>query len=182
MRAFVAIDLPSFLKEKIKEATEKLKKCDLNAKWVESKNLHITLKFLGEVKEDVLEKVKESIETVAKKFASFEVSLNEFGFFPTPNNPRVFFISTDKEEKLKEIAQDLERKLSLLGFKKENRFKSHITLARFKSKKNIDSLKRELKKVNLKESFLIKEITLFKSTLTSLGPIYEEIFKSNFTS
>jgi len=181
MRTFIAIDLPSSLKEKIKKVLEKFKKCNLNAKWVESNNLHLTLKFLGEIKEDNLERIKKIIDTVAKKISSFEVSLKEFSFFPHPNNPRVFFISTDKEEKLREIAQDLEEQLLPLGFKKENRFKAHITLARFKSKKNIDCLKKELKNVSLKEDFLIKEIVLFKSILTSFGPIYEEIFKSNLT-
>lgn len=177
MRLFIAIDLPIFIKSKLEDIINKLKKTNIDAKWVESKNIHITLKFLGETPQEKVEKIKKIIENVSNDYKVLELNLKNFGFFPNETNPKVFFISTDKEDKLRDIAKRLENSLENLGYLKEERFSSHITLARLKSKKNIDTLKKELKNIKVEEKFYIEEIALFKSTLTPLGPIYEKIFK-----
>lgn len=183
MRTFIAIDLNPQIREEIKKIQDALKKCDLAVKWVHPDNAHITLKFLGWVEEkDKIEKIKRIIEEVAAKFKCLDVSLKEFGFFPNEKRPRVFFISTDKENILKSISQELEEKLEKLGFKKEGRFRSHITIARFKGQKNIDLLNKGIKAANIEGTLPIKEITLFKSTLTKSGPVYEVIFKTTLAS
>jgi 2'-5' RNA ligase len=180
MRAFIAFPLPLEIKEELKNIQDCLRECKLEAKWVEPINLHLTLKFLGEISSDKVETVKRIIQETAARFTSLTINLIDFGFFPTPNNPRVFFIATDKEEILKGIADYLEDKLEKVGFKKEGRFKSHITLARLKSKRNIDCILRKIKKITLSANILIRDIVLFKSTLKPSGPIYEEIFRANF--
>lgn len=183
MRTFIAIDLTASVREKISNIQNVLKKCDLDAKWVSPENAHITLKFLGWVKDPgQIEKIKKIIKETAIKFKCLDVNLKEFGFFPNERRPRVFFISTDKEDILKNISCELEEKLEKCGFEKEGRFRSHITIARFRSPKNIDALSRELKDIKVKETLPIKEITLFKSTLTKAGPVYEVIFKSTLAS
>ncbi len=182
MRAFIAIDLPQILKEKIAKIEDNLKACGLEAKWVNPKNLHLTLKFLGEVKEEKLEKVKESIETAAKNFIAFKANLKSFGFFPNQERPRVFFISSDNEEKLKKIALDLEEKLEKAGFPREGRFKSHLTLARLKNTSNISCFIKKLEGVTVNETFPIDKIILFKSTLTKDGSIYEKVSTSSLTA
>ena len=182
MRAFIAIDLPKETKIKIAELESDLKKCDLAFKWVKPENLHLTLKFLGDINQEQVSKIKETINKISGRFAAFEASFNGFGFFPNPRKPRVFFISIDKEELLKSIARELEEELETLGFDKENRFKSHITLARIKDLKNIESLEAKIKNTQLDKKFFIGEIILYKSTLTKEGPIYGKIFKSNLTA
>jgi len=159
-----------------------LKKCDVHAKWVNPKNLHFTLKFLGEATQEQIKEIEKIIEDVANRFRPFTVNLKEFGFFPNEKRPRVFFVSTDNEEILRKISQRLEEKLEKIGFKKEDRFKSHITVARLRSNKNLHLLKKEIKNISLTEAIPIKEITLFKSTLTESGPIYETICKMNLTA
>ena len=182
MRTFIAIDLPKEIKEKIAELEKDFTKCDLAFKWVKPENIHLTLKFLGNIDEEQIIKIKQAIAMVSGKFASFEVSFDSFGFFPNERKPRVFFISTTPEELLKNIAVKLEEELEALGFEKENRFKSHITLARIKNPKNIACLKEKIKNIRLDKKFPINEITLYKSTLTKEGPVYKEIFKSNLTA
>ncbi|MCM8831187.1 MAG: RNA 2',3'-cyclic phosphodiesterase [Candidatus Omnitrophica bacterium] len=183
MRAFIAIQLPSKIKEEIEKIIKGLSKINLDCKWVESKNLHITLKFLGEVEEEEkIDSIKNIMLELAKNYSSFVVTLNSFGFFPNQNYPRVFFISTDKQEILKKIVNDLEDKLINIGFPKEGRFSSHITLARLKSAKNINLLKNELKNFTLNQTFIIQDITFIKSTLMPSGPIYETIFIATFKS
>ena len=178
MRAFIAIDLTASIREEISKIIDQLKQCEISAKWVKPENIHLTLKFLGNIDEKQAEEVKNIISEVTASFNSLVVNFTEFGFFPNEKRPRVFFVSTDKEGVLKNIAEKLEDKLERLGFPKEGRFKSHITLCRFKELKNIDCLKREMKEISLKGELAIEEIILFKSTLTSSGPIYEKIFSA----
>jgi len=182
MRAFIAIDLPERIQSKVAELENDLKKCDLAFRWVKPENLHLTLKFLGDISQEQVSKIKEAIAKVSGKFAAFETSFNGFGFFPNERKPRVFFISIDKQKLLKSIAGELEEELETLGFEKENRFKSHITLARIKDLKNIESFKAKIKNTCLNEEFPIESITLHKSILTKEGPIYGKIFKSNLTA
>ena len=179
MRTFIAVDLPKELKEKISSIIEKLAKCDLQAKWVKPENIHMTLKFLGNVDEKQIDVVKSIISEVTLTFKKIVVECSEFGFFPNEKHPRVFFIKTDKEDQLRKIYQELEEKLSHIGFEKEERFKSHLTLCRFKGKRNIDCLIREIKGIKFSQKLNIEEIALFKSTLTRSGPIYEKIFTAS---
>ena len=176
MRLFIAIDIPEDLKEKLSRVVTRLKKFNLDAKWVNSANIHMTLKFLGEVAEEQLDKIKNIISVTAGNFGRLELSTGKFGFFPNETSPRVFFISTDKEEILKNISFQLEDQLESLGFPKEGRFKSHLTIARFRTKRNIDCLKNEMKGMTIEAKFAVTEIILFKSTLKPTGPVYEKIF------
>ncbi len=182
MRAFIAFNLPSSVKERLKNIQDLFKKCDLKAKWVEPHNLHLTLKFLGNIKEEKINSIKEILKKIGDQFYKLEVALIDFGFFPSSSNPRVFFVSIDKEEELTLIAQELEKELTSLGFPQEKKFKSHITLARIKEKKNIHLLKEKIKEVKLEDRFTLSEIALFESILTPQGPIYEEIFKITLKS
>jgi len=182
MRIFIAIDLPQEIKNKIDQIQSDFKKCDLAFKWVKPENIHLTLKFLGEIKQDRLDEIKKTIIEVSQNFKAFQANLSEFGFFPNERRPRVFFIATSEQDLLKSIAQKLEEGLEKIGFEAEGRFKSHITLARIKSPQNIDCLKQKIKEIKLVQNLPIKEIILFKSTLTGTGPIYEKIFKSSLTS
>lgn len=182
MRAFIAIPLTEETRNFLEAIIQKLKKIPLDAKWVEVNNLHITLKFLGEVHAEKIVKVKDVLRHIEKLFVEFKIALRDFGFFPTENTPRIFFVSTDREDILGKMADKLEDDLAKLGFKKEGRFHSHITLARLKSRRNVEVLKREIRKINLSHYFLVQAVTLYKSTLTERGPIYEEIFRIHLKS
>ena len=139
------------------------------------------MKFLGDIEPPQLDEIKTIISETAKKFKYFEVALDKFGFFPNQKKPRVFFINVTAGDKLKSIADMLEEKLQGLGLEKEGKFKSHITLARIKQSKNITSLIKTAENISLKGNFPIKEITLYKSTLTKTGPIYEKVASSSLT-
>ena len=189
MRAFIAINLSEKIKNKIAELENDLKKCDLAFRWVKPENLHLTLKFLGNVNEEQVTEIKKIIAKVTGRFTAFETGFNGFSFFPNETRPKVFFISIDKEDFLKSIAKELGKELETLGFEKENlsaggqgRFKSHITLARIKGLQNIEYFKEKIKNIQLDAGFPINEIILYKSTLAKEGPIHGKIFKSNLTA
>ncbi len=178
MRVFIAIPLPDEIKDYLRDAQNELKKCDSYAKWVNTANSHLTLKFLGEVKEEKILNLENIVKETALSFSAFKVNFSNFGFFPNERNPHVFFIATDNENRLKEIAYFLEDRLEPLGFKKESRFRSHVTLARLKSKKNTECLVAKTKEIQTGRSLPVNQIILYKSILTPEGAMHEEILKA----
>lgn len=176
MRTFIAIPIPDDIKSYLADIQSNLGKCNLEAKWINTNNIHITLKFLGEIEPEKIPSIQKTIENTAKNFLSLDLKLTEFGFFPNPRNPRVFFISTNQEKKLQEIAYRLEEELETLGFEKEFKFKNHLTLARFKGRKNLSSLIEKIQTIKIEQSFPANQIILYQSTLTPTGPIYKKLF------
>lgn len=181
MRAFIAVDLPQEVKNKIEEIQNQLKFLGVSAKWVKPANVHITLKFLGYINEGQIKALKEIISQISLQFNAFRLKLDKVGSFPNLRRPRVLFVKAVPEENLKKISQQLEEELEKEGFKKEGRFKSHITLARFRKPKVMPGLEEKVSKIKMDKELPIDKISLFKSTLRPQGPVYEEIFKSRLT-
>ncbi|MFO8052937.1 MAG: RNA 2',3'-cyclic phosphodiesterase [Candidatus Omnitrophota bacterium] len=182
MRTFIALNLTDEIKAKIKEVTDKLEDLPIKAKWVNNKNLHITLKFLGDINQEQLDIIKKIIADISCQYNSFELHLKSFGFFPNPKKPRVFFISFSSDKILEALVEVLRKRLNQIGFKKDKKFRSHITLARIKSLKNINQLTEKINQLKVEGKFKVDKISLFKSTLTQKDPIYQEIFKANLKS
>ncbi|MCF7877073.1 MAG: RNA 2',3'-cyclic phosphodiesterase [Candidatus Omnitrophica bacterium] len=179
MRAFIGLDLTNQTKAKIKEVTDNLEGLPVKAKWVNNKNLHITLKFLGNINQEQLDIIKKIIADISCQHNSFELHLKNFGFFPNSRKPRIFFVSFYPEKRLESLVESLRKKLNQAGFKEDKKFRPHITLARIKSLKNINQLTEKINQLKAESKFKINKISLFESTLTQKGPIYQEIFKTN---
>ncbi|MDD5730141.1 MAG: RNA 2',3'-cyclic phosphodiesterase [Candidatus Omnitrophica bacterium] len=186
MRAFIAIDLPKEIKGHLRAVQEKLKNSRADVKWVEPGNIHLTLKFLGEAEEEKIKAVIEVIENIAKDKKPFSVRLSELGAFPGLSSARVIWAGIDKgDTEVKEIAAQLEDDLSKIGFPKEDRpFSSHITIGRTRSSFNRQELVKIL--TGLQDTFKkdapefnADKVTLFKSTLTPKGPVYEALKEIN---
>jgi RNA 2',3'-cyclic 3'-phosphodiesterase len=182
MRAFIAIDLPKNVKQRAKIIQNTLRPYITKAKWVDPANTHITLKFLGSIDDNRLSKIKAIINSIARQHSPFKSRLTAFGFLPNNKNPRILFISTSQENKLRTIALQLEEELEKIGFEKEGRFRSHITLARIETPVNIKDLEQKIAAMGLNEIIPVDELILYKSTLTKDGPIYERIFTSSLTA
>ena len=185
MRAFIAIGLPQEIKDFLSQLQEELKATGADVKWVKPDNIHLTLKFLGEIDDKKLEKIIEIIDEAAKEKDKFQVRISSLGAFPKIDFPRVIWVGIDTPDKdIKQIAESLEEKIAKIGIPKEDRpFSSHITIGRTKSTLNREKLVQGLKnKVELggkKLEFYATKITLFKSTLSPKGPIYEALKESN---
>lgn len=181
MRTFIAIELPKEIKEALAKLQGQLKASSADVKWVEPENIHLTLKFLGERDDKRVEKIKEILGEVAKEKKAFPLCLKGLGAFPKLEFPRVVWVGTDKgETEAKVIAAELEEKICRLGIPKEERpFSGHITLGRVRSPKNKEQLIQAIKNLAFDcQEFMVKEIVLLKSTLTSQGPIYEPLQKA----
>jgi 2'-5' RNA ligase len=175
MRTFLAIEIPGHIRRRIDKFIQEEAKIDLPVKWVKFENLHITLKFLGEIDERKKKEIMPIMKEISKDFTVFKLNLGGLGCFPNPKNPRILWIGVEEgSEKLCKIASQLEEKLAQFGFKKEKRFHPHLTIGRIKKYCRIDDI---LQKNLVTEIFLVNSITLFKSTLTPKGPIYDELEK-----
>ncbi len=179
MRIFIALPLPEEAKKEIGAFIGKLRSTGADVKWVERENLHFTLRFLGEVEESDLQRVEDSLSTLGE-FQSFQVRTGPFGVFPSFSSPRVFWIGLEKGgEEMMNLSQALNQALKERGFPPEDRpFQAHLTIGRARSKKNIPALKELLETLSPPEvEFIVKEVSLFQSTLTPGGPIYRKLFR-----
>jgi RNA 2',3'-cyclic 3'-phosphodiesterase len=176
MRSFIAIELPQEIKDTLGRLQQKLKTAGADVKWVEPKNIHLTLKFLGEIDEPTKDRISSSLKEICRSKSAFSISLSSCGAFPTTDSPRVIWAGIkDGDSQVKAIAQHIENNLAQIGLPKEDReFSSHITLGRTRSSKNRKQLSELLSNLKtLEGSFPAAKLTLYKSTLPPRGPVYE---------
>lgn len=178
LRTFIAVELDKQIIEELTQALNLFKSTQADVKWVNPPNAHITLKFLGEVQEQKIEKISQIIKESSCGFKPFVLTLQSLGAFPTLNSPRVIWIGAVSQDNiLEKLAETIEINLVSLHFPKEKRgFKSHITIGRVRSNKNKAELINLLRNLEIaKKEMLVKTVTLFKSTLSPKGSIYERL-------
>lgn len=168
MRCFLAIELSEDIKEKLEELKSHFKMNGI--KLVEKENLHITVKFLGDIDKEIVERIK-NLDLSIKPVKS---DIKYIGVFPNENYIRVIWVGATN---LMPIFKEIDKKLSELGFKKEKDYIPHITIGRVKFIENKKFLKSKIDKYKNVElgKLEVKNIVLMKSELTKEGPIYEVI-------
>jgi 2'-5' RNA ligase len=172
MRCFLAIEIS----EEAKKELERIQKFfpEQGIKIVEPQNLHLTLKFFGEIDDYKVSKIKKTLE--GAKFEKIACKLGGIGFFPSPNYIRVVWVSLEPGDEIKKLQEKVESLLGEQGFKKEKRFETHVTLARVKFLKEKDKFLGKIKEIEVNPiESSISSLFLKKSTLTKKGPIYETI-------
>ncbi len=181
MRLFIAARIPQEIQEEIGDFMDQFLKLPGRVKWVEPHNIHITLKFLGETEQRLLEQVKAATKIAATGVGNFEIALRGCGVFPNPRSPRVFWIGIDDpQRKLASIASALDRELTPLGFEPEQRaFSPHLTLGRVKEPEQLEALKAAFAKATFGPiSLKIETIHLVESHLKPSGPVYKDLAES----
>lgn len=179
MRVFISVELPDEIKKKVAEAAAPLKEVESGIKWVETHNLHITLKFLGWVEDPKIDNMIELTNKAVAGTGSFKVKFSGMGTFPPGKSPRVIWVGVNEGgDTLAQLAEALEEGLSRAGYRSEGReFSSHITIGRVKDKKGVDKVKErmaEIQKTDFGE-MVVDHIDIMKSTLSPKGPVYEKI-------
>lgn len=171
MRTFILIKFPTKVLMHLKEIQEKLP--EFSGKKTELKNLHLTLKFFGEISFERLEEIKERLKNII--FDKFEVEIGEIGFFDRQDNGIIWIKLSNCEKLQKEIDE------ALIGiYEKEKRFMGHLTIARVKkiSKKRI--FLDDLKKIKIpKMFFIVDKFYLVESRLKKGGPEYTTLEEYN---
>lgn len=181
MRLFISIELPDEIKDSIEKVIGEMKRKLTPVKWVDKKNLHLTLKFLGWVEDEKVESLTGSIEDACGDFGPIKISLAGLGVFPVGKRPRVIWVGIGQGgDRVKDLADVLEERLSGKGIREEERdFSSHLTIGRIKDEIDIEALAGFIKKNEKADlgGFTAKHVSLMKSTLKRNGPVYEEIKK-----
>ena len=169
MRAFIAIDLPEGVKDISVKVQEKIKGF---AVIKPVKDVHITLKFLGDVDENQIQEIRKEISVIKKK--KFKIHTSNIGVFPNQNFIRVVWIGFEPKKDINDLKKEIDNNLIRFGFKRDE-FIAHATIARIKSIKNKERFLGILKEKIDNIEFEVNEFKLKKSTLTKQGPIYEDI-------
>ena len=177
MRLFVALEIPSTVRENLATLLISMRAIAKEPRWVRAENLHVTLKFLGEVAESKINAVRSALgEIRSDKPVSLEFC--GLGFFPNEKHPRVLWAGMEAQPNLKTLAGDIERALEKLGVPREKReFSPHLTLARFERPRLPEAL-RKLIDDNEQRGFgslRTNEFHLIQSRLKPAGAEYTTV-------
>ena len=132
MRIFIALDIPQEIRARITEYREHAHALAPDARWARVEGLHVTLKFVGEVSDEVVQQMKGALAQV--KAAPFEVKFEGAGFFPNEKGARIFWVGVNGGDALPRLATSVDAALEKLGIKREDKdYHPHLTLARASS-------------------------------------------------
>ncbi len=173
MRTFIAIELPDNVKGHLIGIEQQIGNNMAKIKWVIKENLHLTLRFLGEVGEETIEQIEERLSTITLE--PFDLSLSNLGVFPNPNYIKVLWVGVDPADKVVQLYNKIEEALAPFKLKKDHKYHPHITLGRVAFVKDKTALKESLNIKVEKLKFGVDGFKLKKSTLTPKGPVYEDI-------
>ena len=179
LRTFIAIEIDPSHKQKLTRLISTLKSSNSDVKWVNETQMHLTLKFLGNIEETKVQEISDTLKSIANNTKEFTITLSNIGTFPNAKRPRVIWVGIDKgKAELKLLASQIETDLEKLGFPKENRdFKSHLTLGRVRSPKNLQNLTKLLAESTFQpqDEIKIDKLILFQSNLTPKGAAYTQL-------
>lgn len=174
MRLFVALDLSDAVRAALAQFCKKLRAEFPAARWVRNEGIHVTLKFIGEVKEQSVAAIEKALGAVRSN-VPVEMIFRGVGFFPDARRPRVFWAGIEASPNLPEIAAQIESQLEPLGIARESReFRPHLTLARIPESRGIEKLHAALRAYGPVEfgSVRTNEMHLIESKLGRGGGNY----------
>lgn len=178
IRTFIAIEIPDKTKEKIARFQKLHTAKNLPVRWININNIHITLKFIGEISESLVERIRKEIFEQPVKHESFELSIQGTGVFPNSVKPRILWAGIESGAKqISEIAADIDCKLNDLGIPKETRsFKPHITIGRFRARNKPENLDMLIAPGALESgAFTVEKVALMQSVLKPSGAEYSKL-------
>lgn len=178
MRAFLAIEIDNKIKDTVVKLIERLSSMGKGISWVKREQIHLTLFFFEDLKEEDVEKLSLSVDLIASKTLPFNLEIKGSGFFGKKENPRVFWLGIEKEVgALKKLQAEITETFKSFGYFEDKKFNPHLTIGRNKSgksQKSVVSTLFDFKDFSL-GTFFVKEITLFKSDLLKSGALHTPI-------
>lgn len=177
MRLFVGIDLNQEIRQACVRIIDELMLSGAALKTVAPENIHITLKFLGEVREGSVKEISRIIQEASSSIQPFRVGFSVLGYFGSTRFPRTIWVGiSEGRETISSVIQDLDKRLSHIR-SEERKPKPHMTLARVRSFENSENLIDAIQSnrdVKLGE-LLVNEIKLKRSVLKPDGPVYSDL-------
>lgn len=184
IRAFIAIELPETVKSFLKKVSSELKVCGGDVRWTRPEGIHLTLKFLGSVRNDLLPRIEEAALPLFKEQKPTQLNVFGLGAFPNLRRPRVVWAGLQESTGvLTPLVERLGDVLEPLGFSKENKpFSPHLTLGRFRSSDRSSDLVEAIRqKMDVAgPSFVADHAVLFRSILKPSGAEYFKLFRFDY--
>jgi len=187
IRSFIAIELPGDLKFAISRFQERLRSGSrAPVKWVNPENIHLTLKFLGNIDTAAVDDIKKALREAVQGIPAISLGAENLGTFPNNTRVQVVWVGlTGELDRLQKLQQCIDKALSPLGFPAEKRaFSPHLTIARIRDRASASDrqeIGRLAEKTNFESNldFSAKSVNLMKSQLTREGPIYSILASFN---
>jgi 2'-5' RNA ligase len=186
LRCFLALELPILLQDAVEAALTELRErlgADL-VRWVPSRNVHLTLKFLGDTATSSLDLIQSTIEVAAAQFKPFEVVVGGFGMFPSSRMPRVLWVGLAAPRELTALHREVDLATVRLGYASEGRaFAPHLTVGRIRQSMTAaesQRLRGELEHMTIEElgRWTVDAVHLFRSELRPSGSLYTKRFSA----
>jgi 2'-5' RNA ligase len=185
LRAFIAIEIPLAVRKNLCEAIAPIKK-DIGdtVRWVPTDNMHMTLKFLGDVSASNVEMLSELLRAEADLFPCFDIRLEGLGAFPTPKRPRVLYIGIQAPATLEALQRGIDAAAHKLGYESEERgFSPHLTIGRVKQNSTSadqQTIRRALEQTRIDSpgTARVDSVHLYKSDLQPTGSVYTRLYSA----
>lgn len=178
IRLFVALAIPEEIINQITQLRKKICGENDKLKWEDNSKIHLTLKFIGEVNENLLQPISQELDFL-EQFNKINCTTSKFGFyFKQKNEPRILWLGLDLDNTVSTIVDELNRRLTKYSIPIEKRkFSSHLTLLRIKDHLTDEFVNKFLNYDIHKFNFITNEILLMQSELLAQGSTYKEIKK-----
>jgi len=179
IRSFIAIDLPDSMRTAIRTIQADIRSSGFKIRWTHPENVHLTLKFLGNVDTHQIDKINTAVRMAVQEMAPIHLSGRRLGVFPNSRRPRVLWIGLEGQiGALLRLQKRIDAQAATLGFDREKRtFTGHLTIGRIKGKVPLRQVNLILTQYEtlVTEPFVVKEVVLFRSQLTPAGSIYTRL-------
>jgi 2'-5' RNA ligase len=190
LRTFIAVEIPPHVQITIQQKTEPLRKAIGTSlvRWVPAQNVHLTLKFLGDVSPASVDSLTQMLRTAADTSPAFDMQISGLGSFPSLRRPRVLYIGIQAPAELEALYRGIESACARLGYESENRsFSPHLTLGRVKQDASAADQQRirrafEETKIDSLGTARVNSVHLYKSDLKPSGSVYTQIFSAPLKS
>ena len=184
MRLFVALEIPCAVRDNLATLINDLRITAPKARWVRPENIHVTLKFIGEILPDKLEDIRGALSGVHSE-RPVELNFRGLGFFPNAKRPSVLWAGIDASPNLPSLAGGIDRSLEKVGFPREQRaFVPHLTIARFQPPRIHETLQSAIAQSSGRDfgSLRTKEFHLVESKLKPSGAEYTTLESFRFAA
>ncbi len=179
IRTFIALELPATVISLLRTAQQELRQLNIRARWVRPENIHLTLKFMGDINPGDIDAISTAMTAAANGFSPITLAVRGIGVFPTVKRPRVIWIGLGGDiRSLLDLQSRLVEELAGVGVAKDKRsFKAHLTLGRIKQPPGSDLIRQMMTAYATLSSdeFSCDQVILFKSDLKPSGAVYTKL-------
>jgi 2'-5' RNA ligase len=181
MRLFVAIEFDEPVRRRLVDVQDRLRRAADGVRWIPGEQLHVTVKFLGEVRDDRLAEVSGALEAAAADVSPFSIRIAECGCFPPRGGVRIVWVgAAQAPEPLLACVQSVEGQMQRIGFPKEHkRFSPHVTIGRVREDRSAGAIRSAVSAQRIEPiEQPVNSMTLMSSVLSPKGPTYSPVSRA----